>query len=196
MDNSTTDKKSIKEVTPPHPLRGEIYWTNLEPAKGSEQRGSRPVLIISNNLMNQYAKVVIVIPMTRSGDKTRRAPFNVPYNLSDVTLDSPGIRRLDKIGYHFALQNGFLLCNQARAISTTRIIGRVGVFNNKTIIKKVELAITDSFGLSSCEDCGIPLRPNGLLCLKCGRVYRIKCIKCSYIFSNTYKYCPQCGRRV
>lgn len=37
------------------PLRCEIFWANLEPVKGSEQGGFRPVLIISNNLMNENA---------------------------------------------------------------------------------------------------------------------------------------------
>jgi hypothetical protein len=39
-----------------YPLCGEIYWANLEPVEGSEP-GSRPVLIVSNNLMNETAKV-------------------------------------------------------------------------------------------------------------------------------------------
>lgn len=33
------------------PLRGEIYWANLEPVKGSEQGGSRPVLVVSNTIV-------------------------------------------------------------------------------------------------------------------------------------------------
>lgn len=40
------------------PLRGHIFWANLEPVMGSEQGGTRPVLIISNNLMNENASVV------------------------------------------------------------------------------------------------------------------------------------------
>ena len=42
-------------MSPDIPLiRGDIGWANLEPVQGSEQGGTRPVLIISNNLMNKF----------------------------------------------------------------------------------------------------------------------------------------------
>jgi mRNA interferase MazF len=44
--------------------QGEIWFTNLNPTQGSEQAGFRPVLIISGNLLNQYAEVVICVPLT------------------------------------------------------------------------------------------------------------------------------------
>jgi mRNA interferase MazF len=44
--------------------QGEIWFTNLNPTQGSEQAGIRPVLIISGNLLNQYAEVVICVPLT------------------------------------------------------------------------------------------------------------------------------------
>lgn len=42
----------------------EIWYANLNPGKGSEQQGFRPVVIISGNLMNQYLQVVIACPLT------------------------------------------------------------------------------------------------------------------------------------
>lgn len=44
--------------------QGEIWYTNLNPVKGSEQAGFRPVVIISGNLMNKYLNVVITCPLT------------------------------------------------------------------------------------------------------------------------------------
>ena len=44
--------------------RGEIYWANLNPVIGSEIAKNRPVLIISNDLNNQYADVVTILPIT------------------------------------------------------------------------------------------------------------------------------------
>jgi mRNA interferase MazF len=44
--------------------KGEIYLADLNPVKGSEQAGKRPVLIISGNLLNQYAPVVWVCPLS------------------------------------------------------------------------------------------------------------------------------------
>lgn len=42
----------------------EIWEVNLNPTKGSEQAGFRPVVIVSGNLMNKYLNVIIVCPLT------------------------------------------------------------------------------------------------------------------------------------
>jgi len=44
--------------------QGEIWNANLNPTEGSEQAGFRPVVIISGNLLNNYANVVICCPLT------------------------------------------------------------------------------------------------------------------------------------
>lgn len=44
--------------------QGEIWYADLNPVKGSEQAGFRPVAIISGNLLNQYLNIVIAIPLT------------------------------------------------------------------------------------------------------------------------------------
>lgn len=44
--------------------KGEIWIVNLNPIKGSEQAGIRPVLIVSGNLLNKYSPVVWVCPLT------------------------------------------------------------------------------------------------------------------------------------
>ncbi len=46
--------------------QGEIWYVNLDPVKGSEQAGMRPVVIISGNLLNQNLKIVIACPLTTS----------------------------------------------------------------------------------------------------------------------------------
>ena len=45
-------------------LRGEIYYADLDPVVGSEQMGTRPVLILQNNVGNHFARTVIVAPIT------------------------------------------------------------------------------------------------------------------------------------
>ena len=45
-------------------LRREIYWANLNPTKGREQGGIRPVLIISNNIFNQRSGTVVALAIT------------------------------------------------------------------------------------------------------------------------------------
>ena len=44
--------------------QGEIWYASLNPVKGSEQAGYRPVVILSGDLLNKYLKVVIVCPLT------------------------------------------------------------------------------------------------------------------------------------
>lgn len=44
--------------------QGELWYANLNPVKGSEQAGMRPLLIISGNLLNTYLNVVICCPLT------------------------------------------------------------------------------------------------------------------------------------
>ena len=44
--------------------QGEIWYAELNPTRGSEKQGFRPVVIISGNLLNQYLPVVITCPLT------------------------------------------------------------------------------------------------------------------------------------
>src|SRR2546423_10647364 len=44
--------------------RGEIYWADLDPTKGYEQAGQRPVLILSNDIFNQRSGTVIAMALT------------------------------------------------------------------------------------------------------------------------------------
>jgi len=44
--------------------RGEVWWTNFEPATGSEIRKIRPAVIVSNNAANRHLARVVVVPMT------------------------------------------------------------------------------------------------------------------------------------
>lgn len=42
----------------------EIWYADLDPVKGSEQEGYRPVVIISGNMLNKYLQIVIACPLT------------------------------------------------------------------------------------------------------------------------------------
>jgi mRNA interferase MazF len=44
--------------------QGEIWYANLNPIKGQEQAGIRPVVVISGNLLNTYLNIVICCPLT------------------------------------------------------------------------------------------------------------------------------------
>ena len=74
-------------------LRGEIYYADLDPVVGSEQMGTRPVLILQNNVGNHFARTVIVAPITSRIHTKSKIP-------SVVMLEQ--LRTLDKrrIGYY------------------------------------------------------------------------------------------------
>ena len=44
--------------------QGEIWYANLNPIKGSEQAGHRPVVVVSGNMLNTHLEIVIVMPLT------------------------------------------------------------------------------------------------------------------------------------
>ncbi len=55
--------------------RGEIYWVNWHPGRGSEQTGRRPALIIQNDIGNQYSPTTIIAAC--SAAQTKDYPFVV-----------------------------------------------------------------------------------------------------------------------
>jgi mRNA interferase MazF len=57
--------------------RGEIYFVNLNPVRGKEQAGSRPVLVLSIDTINRLPLVVTVVVGTKGENVTRDYPTNV-----------------------------------------------------------------------------------------------------------------------
>jgi mRNA interferase ChpB len=57
--------------------RGDIYLVSLDPTAGREQRGSRPVLVISPTEFNEATKLPVVLPITNGGEFARRLGFAV-----------------------------------------------------------------------------------------------------------------------
>jgi mRNA-degrading endonuclease toxin of MazEF toxin-antitoxin module len=74
--------------------RGEIWLVGLNPTEGHEQRGRRPVLIVSPEAFNRVTKVPVVLPITSGGNFARTAGFAVP--LSGAGTKTSGIVRCDQ----------------------------------------------------------------------------------------------------
>ena len=72
--------------------RGDIYLVSLDPSSGHEQKGTRPVLVVTRGPFNQFTKVPIVLPITTGGNFARIAGFAV--NLSGSK--TVGIIRCDQ----------------------------------------------------------------------------------------------------
>ncbi len=66
-------------------LRGEIYWVELDPVKGSEQAGLRPALVVQQDVGNRYSPTTVVAAMTRRLPP-KPYPFVVVLEESDSVL--------------------------------------------------------------------------------------------------------------
>ncbi|MBL1145213.1 MAG: type II toxin-antitoxin system PemK/MazF family toxin [Bacteroidetes bacterium] len=68
--------------------KGEIWWVNLNPTKGSEQNGKRPVAIVSGNLLNKYAPVIYVCPLTTKIKNYKGDVILKPNNINGLKEES------------------------------------------------------------------------------------------------------------
>ncbi|MFH0764254.1 MAG: type II toxin-antitoxin system PemK/MazF family toxin [Candidatus Omnitrophota bacterium] len=109
--------------------RGDIFYVDLNPAKGSEQAGRRPVLIIQNDIGNAHAPTVIIAPLT-----TKKLSKEYPTNVH-VKKGVAGLK-----------EDSAVLLSQVRTIDKTRLGKRVGGFP-ADIMLKVDEAIKISLGL-------------------------------------------------
>ncbi|GAB1446672.1 MAG: type II toxin-antitoxin system PemK/MazF family toxin [Cyclobacteriaceae bacterium] len=66
----------------------EIWYANLNPTKGSEQAGLRPVVILSGNLLNQYLPIVIVAPLTTKIKNYKGNPILEPDKVNGLKQKS------------------------------------------------------------------------------------------------------------
>lgn len=74
--------------------RGEIYVVPLDPAEGREQRGTRPVIVISSDAFNQLTRLPVILPITNGGGFARAIGFAVP--LAGTGVRTTGIVRCDQ----------------------------------------------------------------------------------------------------
>lgn len=74
--------------------RGEIWLVSLDPTSGHEQKGRRPVLIVSPEAFNRITKLPVVLPITSGGNFARTAGFAVP--LTGIGTKTTGVVRCDQ----------------------------------------------------------------------------------------------------
>jgi len=97
------------------PRRGEIWLANLNPTRGREQTGRRPVLILSVDFFNAGpADLVVVVPITST---LRDIPLQV-----NIRKGDGGIRN-----------DSAVLCEAIRSISKDRLISRWGLLSQGAV---------------------------------------------------------------
>ena len=98
-----------------HPKRGEVWMADLNPPRGHEQAGKRPVLIVSTDRFNSGpAGLVVVAPVTSKG---KGIPWHVPIHPPDGGLTKPS----------------FVMCEMVRSISKERLTKRTGEIADSTM---------------------------------------------------------------
>lgn len=109
--------------------RGDIFYADLSPVVGSEQGGTRPVLIVQNNMGNKHSPTVIAAAITSQMNKAR-LPTHIELVGSTVGLT----------------KNSVVLLEQIRTIDKKRLREHMGRLDEETM-NKVDDAIAVSFGL-------------------------------------------------
>ena len=82
--------------------RGDLYYAELDPIVGSEQAGTRPVLVVSNDIGNQYSPVIVIVPITSRRIGNKQLPTHVKVRIpellkNDSTALTEQIRTIDKL---------------------------------------------------------------------------------------------------
>jgi len=100
-------------------LRGDIFWADLNPVRGREQAGLRPVVIISQDVFNERSGTVIALAIT---SQPQKAGFPLTLELTDVQLPKQSWAKI----------------SQVRTLSTERLGEKIGQVSPEVLAQLVE----------------------------------------------------------
>jgi len=102
-----------------HFLRGEIRWADLNPVRGHEQAGLRPVLILSQDVFNERSGTVIAVALT---SQAQRAGFPLTLEIDGIALP----------------KRSWIKISQIRTLAVERIGDRIGRISPEQLARVVE----------------------------------------------------------
>jgi mRNA interferase MazF len=114
----------------PRPVRGDVFSARLDPTEGSEQAGTRPVVVISRDSINANSPVVVVVPVTDAANVKRLYPSH-----TQIPKGSGGLK-LDSVAK----------AEQIRAVQISRFVGYHGRLD-RDLLARVEDAIKVTLAL-------------------------------------------------
>ncbi len=100
-------------------LRGEVYWADLEPTRGNEQKGKRPVLILSHDVFNERSGTVIAMALT---SQSQKAGFPLTLELSSNSLP----------------KQSWVKISQIRTLSAQRLSNKIGAVSEEELGQVIE----------------------------------------------------------
>lgn len=110
-------------------LQWAVMEANLDPAEGKEQKGNRPVLIVSNEEFNQAIPNVTVLPLTASQRRLYPSEVSLPAGKAGQPLTS------------------IIMGHQVRTISQSRLGRLIGYLNDTTLRQQVREALREHLDL-------------------------------------------------
>lgn len=123
---------STRKLSKSYPKRGEVFIADLNPGFGGEMHKKRPVLVISNNSLNQTLSTVIVIPFS---------------SIIPGFIGPDVVKIKEKIGLD---KDSVLIVNQIRSIDQIRLIRSVGILPQDKI-EEVEEALQITLGMTDID---------------------------------------------
>ena len=112
--------------------RGEVWWARLAPRSGSEQRGRRPVVVLSHDAFNEVEtwRSVIVVPVTTSSRQGLRGP-----TVAGLSAEATGLPR-----------ESFALGHQVTTLDRRKLVERSGRLDEISL-RRVEQAVLAACGI-------------------------------------------------
>jgi mRNA interferase MazF len=100
-------------------LRGDIFWADLNPTRGREQAGLRPVVVISQDIFNEHSGTVIAMAIT---SQPQRAGFPLTLELTDIKLP----------------KQSWVKISQIRTLSAERLGDKIGHVPQEILMQLIE----------------------------------------------------------
>lgn len=121
-------------------FRGEVYWCTLNSEGiGSEQKGTRPVLIVQNDIGNRYSPTTIICVLTKRQNNKKQIPTHVDIMLEDFS--KPDCAKENKF------IDSIFMAEQIITVDKQRIKGKIGQLKEKKM-KDIDKALLISLGVN------------------------------------------------
>jgi mRNA interferase MazF len=121
---------SSQRLALPKPVRGDLFSARLDPTEGSEQAGTRPVVVVSRDSINANSPVVVVVPVTDAANVKRLYPSH-----AHLAKGSGGLK-MDSVAK----------AEQIRAVQVSRFVGYCGRLDREALAR-IEDAIKITLAL-------------------------------------------------
>jgi len=109
--------------------RGDVVVANLDPTIGVEIKKTRPVIVLSNNSINQLSQLVVVVPLTKNTAHLSPSHAVIPKGIARLTFTSKAVTE------------------QIKAVDKRRLVKRLGSLTQDTLAQ-VERALKNTLALS------------------------------------------------